>query len=360
MSTASTVRLIEAYIEESEAPLFLSSFFRSPPQNFHNTEKVEWDVMRDAEDIAVPLPDLASGARSNEANQYTNKSAVPPILNEEGTITAYNQIHRQPGQDPFQNPDFALNATMEAFRVIRKLEYKVRRTIELMASQVFQTGAITLKDSSGNTLFSLSFNIKSSHLVTTTTWAPDGSTGAPLTDIASLASVVRKDGKKTPRQLIFGQGALTRFQANSLVQKQFGQLNLNLGMFNPEKRGTEGATFQGYINIQNYRYEIWTYDGFYKDPQTGTLTPYVGDNKVILLTDAARYDLTYGAIPLMVPPEQRAMAFLPPRIMAPGAGLDLSTNAWFTPDGQHLKVTAGTRPLTIPTAIDTYGCLTVF
>jgi hypothetical protein len=40
-------------------------------------------------------------------------------------------------------------------------------------------------------------------------------------------------------------------------------------------------------------------------------------------------------------------------------GLDLTTNAWFTPDGEHLMVSAGTRPLTIPTAIDTFARLDV-
>ncbi len=35
--------------------------------------------------------------------------------------------------------------------------------------------------------------------------------------------------------------------------------------------------------------------------------------------------------------------------------IDMTTNAWFTPDNKHLKVSAGTRPLTIPTAIDTFG-----
>jgi hypothetical protein len=40
-------------------------------------------------------------------------------------------------------------------------------------------------------------------------------------------------------------------------------------------------------------------------------------------------------------------------------GLDFTTNAWFTPDGRHLKVSAGTRPLTIPTAIDTFARLNV-
>ena len=54
------------------------------------------------------------------------------------------------------------------------------------------------------------------------------------------------------------------------------------------------------------------------------------------------------------------VTFLPPRISSSDRGLDLTTNAWITPDNKHVKVSAGTRPLTIPTAIDTYARLTVF
>jgi len=37
--------------------------------------------------------------------------------------------------------------------------------------------------------------------------------------------------------------------------------------------------------------------------------------------------------------------------------VDIQMNAWITIDGTTMMVEAGTRPLMIPTAIDTYGCL---
>jgi hypothetical protein len=42
----------------------------------------------------------------------------------------------------------------------------------------------------------------------------------------------------------------------------------------------------------------------------------------------------------------------------PGIGMDIITNAWVTQDGTSLMVSASARPLTIPTAIDTIGCMT--
>lgn len=359
MSDASNTRLIRMYMEEAEAPMFLSGFFQSPPENFHNTEKVEIDVLRDDEDVAIVVTDLTTGTRENEVTQYVNKGFTPPIFDESGRITAYDTIKRVAGQDPFQNPDFAANATSQSFRLFRKLERKIRRSIELMSSQVLQTGVLTLTNAAGTALYTLDFQPKSTHIATVSvTWATDGSTGTPLADLASLASVVRRDGKKQPTKLVFGSSALQRFLANEDVQKQLDNRAMQLGQLAPQTRG-QGATFQGFIWIGHYRFEIWMYDGFYRDPVTGNHTDYIHPEKVIMMSDGARLDLSYGAIPMIVPPEQRALPFLPPRMNDSDAGLDLTVNAYVTPNGKHLIVEAGTRPLTIPTAIDTFACLDV-
>ena len=47
----------------------------------------------------------------------------------------------------------------------------------------------------------------------------------------------------------------------------------------------------------------------------------VGDDRVIMLSSEARLDLTFGAIPSFIPPEERALSFLPPRITSEGRGI---------------------------------------
>jgi hypothetical protein len=339
--------------------MFLSGFFQSPPRNFHNTEKVELDIIREDEDVAIVIQDLTAGARMNESTKYTNKAFTPPIFKEMGAVHAFDQIQRQPGQDPFQDPNFALNAANEAFRIFRRLEKKIRRAIELMASQVLQTGALTLFNETGVTLYTLDFIPKATHMVTVgVTWAPDGSSGNPLADLEALATVVRRDGKRQPRQLVFGTSAFQRFLANAQVQLRLDKTIMNIAALAPETRG-QGATFQGFVWIGHYRFEMWTYDGYFKHPQTGVLTPYVDVDNVIMLSEGGRLDLSFGAIPRIVGPEARALPFLPPRMSSAEQGLDLTVNAWITPDGEHLMVSAGTRPLTIPTAIDTFARLNV-
>lgn len=360
MSDASTAQLIELYNEESEAPLFLSGFFKSGPRNFHTTEKVEIDIVRDDEEVAVAIQDLSAGAHLNESTLYTNKGFTPPIFDEEVVITSYNQIKRQPGENPFQNPVYAANAMQEAFRGFRRLERKIRRGIEVMASQVLQTGKLTLVDKSNASVYALDFQPKATHFATVATaWAADGTTGNPIADIDSLSSVIRRDGKKVPNVLIFGSTAWARFIANAKVQAILNLRRADLATIVPPRRGADGASYHGTISVGHYVYELWTYDGWYRHPSTKADTAYVDPEKMIMLSSEGRLDLSFGAIPMLRPPEERAMPFLPARISSAQGGMDLTTNAYFTPDGKHLRVGAGTRPLTIPTAIDTFGCLDV-
>lgn len=358
MSDKSTIAMIDMYLEESSAPMFLSGFFQSPPANFHTTEDVEIDVQRDTEQVAIVVRDLSLPPNHNENSLFTNKRLKPPIYDEEGAVTAFEMIQRQPGENPFQNPNYAASAVRQSFAIFRKLENKIRRAIELQASQVLQTGQLNLIDKTGAAAYAIDFGPKATHFVTPTAWALNGSTGAPLTDLANLSNVIRRDGKREPKRAIFGVGAFTRFLANADVKVALDSLRGSIAQIAPEVRG-QGATFQGWVWVGHYRLEMWTYDGFYAHQQTGVSTTFVGDNKVILNGDG-RLDLTYGAIPLIVSPDQRALPFLPPRIASEGRGLDLTTNAWVTADGKRVMVSAGTRPLTIPTAIDTFGCLTVF
>jgi hypothetical protein len=359
MSDASTTKMISMYLEKATVPLFLSGFFKSPPENFHTSEEVEIDIQRDSETVAIVIQDLSLGPNFNNSTLYTNKRFKPPIYDEAGSINAFDMIQRQPGQNPFQSPDYGANAVRQAFEIFRKAENKIRRSVELMASQVLATGQLTLLNAAGVAVYALNFQPKATHFITTgTTWATDGATGDPLSDLAALADVVRQDGKSNPDVLIMGTSAFQRFIANTKVQ---AALNLRRGEFiemAPQARGS-GSTFQGWVWIGHYRFEVWTYNGFYAHPQTGTLTPFVNTDHVLMLSSNGRLDLTFGAIPMVVAPDSRVMGYLPPRIASEGRGLDLTTNAWVSPDGKTVNVSAGTRPLTIPTAIDTFARIDV-
>lgn len=356
MSNGTTKRMIRAYIQDAMPTMFLSGFFVSPAENFHTSEEVEIDIMRDEEDVAIVITDLSTGARINSDDLFTNKKFKPPIYKEEGTLNAFDLISREAGENPFQDPNFQANAIVRSFRVFRKLEKKIRRAIELQSSQIMQSGALTLRDAAGNALYTINFVPKATHFPTAgTTWGQAGAT--PYEDVKALSEVIRADGLVDPDILIFGADAFDEFLQDPKVVDRFDVRRSNQGELAPEMRG-QGGVYQGRVMIGNYMFQLWTYSGRYKNPQTGVSTPFVNPGSVIMLSSSgSRLDLTFGSIPRIVPTESRALPFLPARLPNQQGGMDLTTNAWITPDGESLKVSAGTRPMTFPTAIDSFGCL---
>ncbi len=359
MSDDTTIRLLKLYEDRALPTMFLSSLCQTPEENFHESEKVEIDVRRSEPRIAIPIPHISAGARKFESTKYVNKSYAPPVYDMETSLTAYSGLKRRPGQDPFQDPGFLRAVIQESFSNFRELEDLIRRAVELQVAQVLQTGAISLTDDAGAVMFECNFTPKTSHMHTvSTTWATDGSTGSPLADLAALAAIVRRDGKRNPNKLVFGTSAMQRFLANGDVKTQLDNRRMERGLIAPSNAGG-GATRFGNVWVGEYDFELWTYNESYLDPQSGLHVPYIDTDNVIMLSDASRIDLTYGSLPMFVPPDARAAQFLPPRMSMPGRGFDLTTNAWVTPDGKHLNLSGGTRPLVIPTAIDTFARLNV-
>jgi hypothetical protein len=356
MSTNITKRMLEAYRQEATPTPFLSGMFQSPARNFHSSEEVEIDIVRSEEDVAIAVQDLSTGYRLNAENVFTNKSFKPPVFKEAAAINAHTLIKRQPGVDPFQTPDFQANAIQKAFGVFRKLEQKIRRATEQQAAQVLQTGVVTLIDDAGASVYAIDYKPKATHFPTAgTAWSSGSST--KLADLQALIEVIRGDGLVDCDQLVFGEDSLRAFLDDDKVLKYFNQFNANFGRIIPAERMGNGGTFHGMITIGSYNLEIWSYNARYKHQQTGVSTKLIGGDKVIVRSSGARMDATFGAIPRITSPDSRVLQFLPERFVMQQEGMDLTPNAWITADGETLYVGAGSRPLMVPTAIDTYGCL---
>lgn len=356
MSDASTKSMISAYIERSAQPTgFLAGFFQTPPENFHATEEVEIDVQRNGEDVAVVVQSLSAGGRENEASVFTNKRFKPPIFDERFSLNSFNLLKRSPGDNPFVDRDFMRSARNEFMSLMRRIEDKIRRAIEQQASQVLQTGTLSLVDSTGTALYTLDYQPKTSHFPNAST-AWTGGSEVPLDDLESLADVINVDGKSEPARLIFGNTALKRFLAHSSVQNRLDNRRMELGSIRaPEIRGA-GGKYHGFISIGQYSFEIWSYSGWYKHQHTGVATPYVTADKVIMLAPG-RLDLTFGAVPSILGPDPRLAAISLGRVRNGAGGMDMFTNLWCSPDGRNLHGSVAARPLCVPTAIDTYGCL---
>ena len=360
MSGTTTVRMISAYNQMAAPTAFLAGFFRAPAENFYTSEEVEIDIVRSDEEIAIAVQDLSTGYRMNLADISTNKRFKPPILKEAFPINAFDLLKRMPDDNPFEAPDFRANLIARIFRAMVPVEGKMRRTIELQASQILQTGTVTLVDENGNALYTIDFKPKATHFPTAgTAW--DQASPDIAGDILSLTNVIRNDGLSDPDQLIFGESALEVALADADFKDRFETRRIDRGTISSFDVRGGGGQFRGVVEIGNYQLDVWTYSGRYNHPQTSVKTQFVDPGKVIVRDSGGRMDATFGAIPnigaMLGAQATSLLPELPGRLSNSGGGMDLFTNAWLTPDGEQLFAGLGARPLLIPTAIDTYGCL---
>lgn len=356
MSGAATKHMMMAFSQVSAVPGFFASMFTARRDTIFNSDTIEIDIERDNEDVAAVLVDASSGANINTFDQFTNKEFIPPALGEGFTLTSNELTKRMPGDTPFDSVVYQSNANALVMKKLPRIMNKIRRHIGIQASQVLQTGTLSLVDKDGNTVYTLDYKPKVTHFPNAAiTWGTG--TEDKLADIGSLASAIRADGKTAPRRLIFGAAAWLSFIADDNVKSLLDNRRMDLGMIQaPAPIG--GGEYHGRIVIGAYEYELWTCDERYKDIATGNSMSFMDTGKVIVMSPDARLDAAFGGVPFVAEPDQRALRYLPARLEEMGAGgIAVWPNAYIATNNKLVTGEVYTRPLMIPVAIDSFGCL---
>lgn len=351
MSGTETIKMLEKYEQGAPPSSFFTAQFQTPDENIHETESVEIDIERSDEDVAIAIQDLSTGPRMNTDDIYTNKKFTPPIFDEAFTLNIFDLIKRVGGQHPFTDPIFQANATLRFFKGMRKCERKIRRAIEWQAAQVLQTGTTTLIDSAGNSLYTVDYKPKATHFFNASpVW--DGVSPTIAKDIIKACELVRDDGQRDPDMVQMGALAWEVALADPDFIGRFDTRRADIGRISMMRMDDTGGQYRGILDLGNYQLEVWTYNGKFKHPQTGTITSFLDPIKVIVRASTGRLDGTYGAIPSLFPPDRRILPYLPERVRS--GQIDMTPNAWISPNNRNMFGSVGTRPLMIPTAIDTF------
>ena len=353
-------QMMQAYYQDAAPTTYLCSDFTARPENFHNTEEIEIDIERSGEDVAIAVQDMATGYNMNSDDLYTNKKFEPPVFKEGFVINSHDLMSRMAGENPFDNPSFRGHLIRQVFSKARKVQAKIRRAMELQAAQVWQTGKVSLTDAAGKVRYAVDFKPKASHFPTAgTAWNAAGSD--KIGDLQSLIEQIRDDGQGDVTRLRFGIAAFESLISDDAITKRLDTRRVEVGaIVQMQKRGL-GENYRGTLEIGNYKVDLYTYGGRYKHPQTGVMTQYLDKGKVIADIAGSRMDATFGAIPnignLLGAQSTVNLPELPARMSSTDNGMDMYTNVWLSPDGETLNAGVGARPMLIPTAIDTFGCL---
>lgn len=336
---------------------FLSRFFTIKPGGIYNGEKVAIDIERFGEDVAVAIK-KCTGPNLNDIDEFTTKEFTPPSYGEAFPLNVCDLLNRMAGVDPYTAAytDYASQLIAMMAKGFKLVDDKISRAVEQQASQILQTGQLTLTNGSGDTVYEMDYKPKATHFPTVATSWSDTATSTPLLDLQSLADVIRTDGKVDPDVLIFGKTALNNFLRNDDVKEVLDNRRIDVGAVRPEMRDS-GATFYGFVWVGTYQFEMWAYPEEFKSPDTGLPVKYVADDKVIMLSSRTRLDMTSARVPLPLGPDPRVAGLMPGRMSSREGGFDVTPNVYTTPNGKQIMGELEGRPLLIPIQIDGFGCV---
>ena len=341
---------------------FLSSFFAVMPESFTDAEECSLDEIFEGEDIAPSVTDLSTGAVTLVESKFNNKMIPFPVYALRSPVAISQLMKRQPGETAAVNEKVNWFARLAAILVRRMgiMTRMLRRSMEMQASQVLQTGNIRLTDEKGNETFDLGLAPNASHFpVVTTPWS-DVDNATPLDDLEGLTDVIRNDGLTDITTLIFGRLAWLNFIKNEWVRENMKKDVLNMGEMNPQIIN-KGGKRMGYIDYGSYRYILYTYNARYNPfGDKENKYKFVDDNKVILLPDVSDLDFRrmFGGIPSVRMDTTFDTLFGSDKTQI-GGEYDIRPRVWWSDDNETYMGEVKSRPLMLPVSVNRYGCLTV-
>ena len=226
---------------------FLSSFFKTPPNGFTDSEYMEYDIVRSGMEVAPVVRNLSTGAVTIVEDTFTNKNVPFPVYALDAPANVAQLMKRIAGENAYDVKANWLGRLAEKMvRQFATMARMIRLSIEMQSAQVLQTGKLTLTDEEGVATYELDFKPKATHFPTTTTSWEDEKADI-LADIENLSDVIKEDGYCDVSTLIFGQRAWRAAYKNKEFREAIKVDNTGMGRLNPRLVG-KGAKSMGYIH----------------------------------------------------------------------------------------------------------------
>jgi hypothetical protein len=337
---------------------FLSSFFHVTPDSFTDSELADLDEIFEGEEIAPAVTDLSTGAISLVEEKFVNKQIPFPVYAMKSPAQIAALMSRQPGESAYVTAKVNWLARLAALlvRKFSRMTNMIRRSMELQAAQVLQTGDIILTDENGKEAFKLGLQTSTSHFPTVSTaWSNPASD--PMSDIDVLSDIIRDDGLVDVENLIFGNKAWINFIKNSWVQENLKKEGLATGELSPQLQD-KGGKYMGYIDYAANRYYFWTYNARYNPFKLKTKIKYVDQDNVIFLPNPADLDFRrlFGGIPTVRPDTTFDELFGTDKVQI-GGEYDIRPRVFWSEDKEAYIAEIKSRPLMLPVSVSRYGCL---
>ncbi|ATA53917.1 capsid protein [Variovorax boronicumulans] len=269
------------------APFILNSFFTA--MQTETSEEIHFDVENGRRRLAPFVAPIVAG-KVVQSKGFVTKTFKPAYIKDKRVFDSSRPFKRAIGEriggelSPAQRLQALLATDLQD-----QLEMLARRQ-EVMAVEALRTGKVTVKGEQYPTVV-VDFGRHVDLTVELTAGDRWGETGVdPLEDVQKWSMGVTQHSGAAGNTLIMDVKSWQLFSAAPSVQKLLDRFR-GADKLNATVLG-EGGRYMG--NIGDF--DIWVYAGWYEDPDTGALTPYLPDHTVLITSPDLEGTRAYGAI----------------------------------------------------------------
>lgn len=269
------------------APFILNSFFTA--MQTETSEEIHFDVENGRRRLAPFVAPIVAG-KVVQSKGFVTKTFKPAYIKDKRVFDSSRPFKRAIGEriggelSPAQRLQALLATDLQD-----QLEMLARRQ-EVMAVEALRTGKVTVKGEQYPTVV-VDFGRHADLTVELLAGDRWGETGVdPLEDVQAWSMGVTQHSGAAGNTLIMDVKAWQLFSAAPSVQKLLDRFR-GADKLNATVLG-EGGRYMG--NIGDF--DIWVYAGWYEDPDSGALTPYLPDNTVLITSPDLEGTRAYGAI----------------------------------------------------------------
>ena len=317
------------------APFILNSFFRAIQTE--TSEEIHFDIDSGSRRLAPFVSPIVAG-QVVQSKGYQTKVFKPAYVKDKRVFDPSRPFKRQIGERiggdlaPAQRLQLALG------RELSDQIAMLTRRQEVMAIEALRTGKVTVAGDLYPTV-EVNFGRDASLTKPLAGAARWGEAGVePLNDVQTWSLLVTEKSGATANTLVMDVEAWKLFSASAKVQTLLDRFR-GADQLNPTVTG-EGGRYMG--NIGDL--DIWVYTGWYEDPATGSLVPYLPANTVIVTGPDLEGTRAYGAIK----DEAAGLQALP-----------YFAKSWVEQDPAVRYLLLQSAPLTVPYRVNASLCATV-
>ena len=313
----------------------LNSFFKM--EQLETTEEIHFDVQQGRRRIAPFVSPIVAG-KVVQASGFRTDTFKPAYVKDKRVFTPNGAFKRTIGEriGGEMTPQQRLQARL-ATELLDQTDMLTRR-LEVMSSETLRTGKCVIKgEQYPETL--VDFGRDSSLTKVLAGGARWGESGVePLDNIDTWSLEVSQKSGANCSTVVMDSKAWLLFSASAKVQKLLDRFRGSDQLV--ATVGGAGAKYMGNTGT----YDIWVYNDWYEDPETGALTPYLPDYTVILTGPDLEGTRCFGAIQ----DEEAGLAAMP-----------YFPKSWVEKDPAVRYLLMQSAPLMVPYRVNASCCVTV-